>query len=134
MQSDQVVRRTKRHWTRAFKLVAVSRMNEGENVRALGEELGVRAELLYDWHRRHRAGGAAALRSIGGQPKDGTPGFEPPMAPVVPSPGGEQRRIEELERKVGQQLLDLDFFRAALRQVREQRRKNGAPGGEGSTR
>lgn len=134
MRSDRGGRRTKRHWTQAFKLVAVSRMSEGENVAVLGEELGVRAELLYDWHRRYRAGGAAALRSIGGQPKGGAPGFEPPMAPVVPPPGAEQRRIEELERKVGQQQLDLDFFRAALRQVREQRRKTGEPGGEGSTR
>jgi hypothetical protein len=39
-----------------------------------------------------------------------------------------------LERKIGQQQLDLDFFRAALRQVREPRRKRGAPGETGSTR
>jgi transposase len=32
------------------------------------------------------------------------------------------RRIAELERKIGQQQLELDFFRAALRHVRELRR------------
>jgi transposase len=44
-----------------------------------------------------------------------------------------QRRITELERKVGQQALELDFFRAALRHVREQRQPTGAPGETAST-
>jgi hypothetical protein len=32
------------------------------------------------------------------------------------------RRIADLERKIGQQQLELDFFRVALRHVRELRR------------
>jgi transposase len=123
----------KRRWMPAFKLAAVSRMSEGENVQALAEELGARAELLYDWHRRYRSGGAEALRPLG-RPAIGAPGFEAPLALPSRLPDTEQRRIEELERKVGQQQLDLDFFRAALRHVGAQRRKNGAPGGTGSTR
>jgi hypothetical protein len=47
--------------------------------------------------------------------------------------GRAQRRITELERKVGQQALELDFFRAALRRVREQRQPIGAPGETAST-
>jgi hypothetical protein len=43
-------------------------------------------------------------------------------------------RIDELERKIGQQLLDLDFFRAALRHVREQRVRKGDPGEKPSSR
>jgi len=126
--------RTKRRWTAAFKLSAIARMNEAVSVRALADELGVRAELLYDWHRRYRSGGASALRSIGRPARDGS-GFELPAPRPLPAPAGaEQRRIEELERKVGQQQLDLDFFRAALRHVREQRRKNGEPGGTASSR
>lgn len=108
-------------------------MNEGVSVRALADELSVRAELLYDWHRRYRAGGVEALRPMG-RPPIGAPAFEPPSALPLPSPGAEQRRIEELERKLGQQQLDLDFFRTALRHVRAQRRKNGTPGGTASTR
>ena len=106
-------------------------MSEGVNVRALADELSVRAELLYDWHRRYRSGGAEALRPMG-RPPIGAPAFEPRVP--LPSASAEPRRIEELERKIGQQQLDLDFFRAALRHVRSQRRKNGAPGGTGSTR
>jgi transposase len=123
----------KRRWTSAFKLAAVMRMSAGVSVPALAAELSVRAELLYDWHRRYRSGGAAALRPMG-RPPIGAPPFEPPPAEPLLSAGGEQRRIEELERKIGQQQLDLDFFRAALRHVRERRQKTGGPGETGSTR
>jgi hypothetical protein len=45
-----------------------------------------------------------------------------------------QRRIEALERKIGQQQVELDFFQQALRQVRGQRLRSGAPGGTASTK
>jgi uncharacterized coiled-coil protein SlyX len=57
------------------------------------------------------------------------------MAPIdVGDPASAERRIEELERKIGQQQLELDFFRAALRHVREQRLKKGGPGETPSSR
>ena len=134
MSKTKIGTRTKRCWTRAFKLAAVSRMNEVVSVKALAEELGVRGELLYDWHRRYRRGGVAALRPMG-RPPIIAPGFETaPRPSSPPAPGMEQRRIEELERKIGQQQLDLDFFRAALRHVGERRLKKGEPGGTASSR
>jgi transposase len=36
-------------------------------------------------------------------------------------PARAQRRVAELERKIGQQQVDLDFFRRALQHVRETR-------------
>jgi hypothetical protein len=45
-----------------------------------------------------------------------------------------QRRIAALERKIGQQQVELDFFQQALRQVREQRLRSGVPGGTASTK
>jgi hypothetical protein len=39
-----------------------------------------------------------------------------------------------LERKVGQQQVDLDFFRQALQRVRGARRPSAEPGVTGSTR
>jgi transposase len=45
-----------------------------------------------------------------------------------------QRRIAALERKIGQQQVDLDFFQQALRQVRGQRLRSGVPGGTASTK
>jgi transposase len=43
------------------------------------------------------------------------------------------RRIAELERKVGQQHLELDFFRQALRQVEAKRRPIDGSGAKPST-
>jgi hypothetical protein len=40
-----------------------------------------------------------------------------------------QRRIAALERKIGQQQVELDFFQRALLQVRDQRLRSGVPGG-----
>ncbi|TIP79442.1 MAG: helix-turn-helix domain-containing protein, partial [Mesorhizobium sp.] len=45
-----------------------------------------------------------------------------------------RRRIMELEQKVGQQQLDLDFFREALRHFEEDRRRSSAPGETGSSK
>jgi transposase len=50
-----------------------------------------------------------------------------PASPASPSlaahdPAAAARRIADLERKIGQQQLELDFFRAVLRHVRELRR------------
>jgi hypothetical protein len=45
-----------------------------------------------------------------------------------------QRRIAALERTIGQQQVDLDFFRRALRHVEAQRRPSDGPGAPSSTR
>jgi transposase len=126
--------RTKTRWTRAFKLQALSRMEAAADVTALAAELGCRRELLYIWRRKVRAGGADALHPIGRPSNVGKPFDEASAPSSVGAAGSQQRQIEELQRKIGQQQLDLDFFRAALRHVREARLKKGVPGGTASTR
>jgi hypothetical protein len=54
----------------------------------------------------------------------------PPHAELVKA----RARIVDLERKIGQQTLELDFFRKALRQVREKRQPSDGPGAKPSTR
>ena len=120
----------KRRWTQAFKLAAVGRLTKGARIASLAAELGVGERLLYDWYQRYRLGGAAALRPMGRPLSGGV--FEPPS--VLRPAGCEQGRLAELERKIGEQLVDLDFFRAALRRVEARRRVNGGPGGTTSTR
>ena len=121
-------------WPREFKLRALARMDDTVNITALAKELGVQRKLLYIWRRKYQSGGAEALHSIG-RPLNISRPFEAASAPSsLAEVGAEQRRIEELERKVGQQQLELDFFRAALQQVREARRTNGDPGGKASSR
>ena len=123
-----------RRWPQEFKLRAIARMDEAENITALAEELGVSRELMYLWRRKYRAGGADALRRTG-RPLNLDRPIDEVFAPPPPGADGmEQRRIAELERKIGQQQLDLDFFRAALLRVREQRPTKGVPGGKTSSR
>lgn len=127
--------RKSRIFSRAFKLSVVRRMLAGENVSALSRELEVLRKDLYVWRARFRAGGPEALRSRG-RPRKSAP-RPPPDPPDRTEPGeaaAARRRIADLERKIGQQQVELDFFRRALRQVRETRRPTGAPGAAASTR
>ena len=43
-------------------------------------------------------------------------------------------RIAALERMIGQQAVDLDFFQQALQRVGGERQQSGVPGGTASTR
>jgi transposase len=139
--------REERRFTREFKLAALSRMEAGENVSALARELGVRRKYLYQWRDRFRAGGPVALRSRGRPTKAEALAMRPGSAGELPAGGSEgpavaapdalaraERRIAELERKIGQQQVDLDFFQRALRQVGEARQRSGVLGGTASSR
>ena len=103
---------------------ALARFERAENVNELALELGIPRVLLYRWEEKFRAGGAAALKRAGRplRPGEVIAAIEPPD------------RIAELERTIGRQQVELDFFRAALQQVRGPRRRNGGPGGPASTR
>ena len=126
----------RRSFSREFKLEVIGRIEAGESVSALSYELRIKRELLYRWRDAYRAGGGLALRSKRGPPSRAE-ALE--MAAARPSggPGDElaaaQRRIAELERKVGQQQVDLDFFKGALRQIEESRRASDAPGATASS-
>lgn len=136
-----------RLFSRAYKLAALRRMVAGENVSALARELGIRRKYLYQWRERFRAGGPEALRARGRPTKSealaiqahaSRPTSDAGVPLVDPEPpdalSQAQRRVGELERKVGQQQIELDFFQRALRHVRETRRPTGAPGATASTR
>jgi transposase len=120
-----------RVFSRAFKLAAVRRMMAGENVSALSQELQVLRKDLYYWRTRFRAGGPEGLRGKG-RPK------KTEIMALAKEPSGEvekaRERIAELERKIGQQQVDLDFFRQALRRVGGARRPSAEPGAPRSTR
>ena len=126
-----------RQFSREFKLEAVRRILAGEQIRALSEELTVLRKDLYAWRKLFRAGGAEALRPLGRPRKgDGVVGsrVRKQARDVAATDTSAPERVAELERKIGQQQLELDFFRQALRRVREARRLNAGPGVTGSTR
>jgi transposase len=121
-----------RVFSRAFKLAAVRRMIAGEDVSALSRELRVLRKDLYYWRTRFRAGGPEALRGRGRPKKTEA------VPPHPREPSGEieqaRERIAELERKIGQQQVELDFFRQALQRVGGARRPSAKPGAPRSTR
>jgi transposase len=106
-----------------------------ESIVGLADELGVQRRMLYNWCDHLQSGGAAALRRAGRPSRADAAAIEAPAAAAdLTDPAEARRRIEELERKVGQQQLELDFFRAALRHVKELRPRKGGPGETTSTR
>jgi transposase-like protein len=126
-----------RKFNREFKLEAVRRILAGEQIRALSEELTVLRKDLYAWRKLFRAGGAEALRPLG-RPRKGdgvvASRVRKRARDVTAGDSCGPERIAELERKIGQQQVELDFFRQALRRVREARRPNAGAGVTGSTR
>jgi transposase len=120
-----------RAFSTAFKESVVLRLRAGERLGAVADELGIRRKLLYEWRDAYRKLGVAGLNRKRGQkpgskgsgspPGRASPGTPPSpgSAPVAARPGGElaqaKARIAELERVIGRQQVDLDFFRRALR-------------------
>jgi transposase-like protein len=120
-----------RVFSREFKEVAVRRMLAGEKVKALAVELALWPKLLYAWKESFARGGAEALLPPGRPPNAVVKAMAPrpakrsrgrrkrPISPPADTAGeAAQARIAELERKVGQQALELDFFARALRHVK----------------
>jgi transposase-like protein len=102
----------------AFKQMAVERMKEGK-IRALGKELGVPVSGLYRWKQQAEGRSAAGVE--------------------IGEDAG-RRRVQELEKKVkelegviGQKTLELDFFAAALRRIKESRQQRSSVGETAST-
>ena len=120
----------RRVFSREFKLSAVKRMMAGESAASLSREFGVLKGHLYRWCGHFRRGGAEALRPAC-RPRKG-------FGVLDTEPGKDlltaRKSIGELERKIGQQQVELDFFRQALRRVEGARRRSAELGALPSTR
>lgn len=125
-----------RSFSREFKLRAVERLEAGESGTALSRELAVKRTILYRWRDAWRAGGALALRPKRGRPpKAEAAAMARARGPAAQASGlaEARRQIAALERKVGQQQVDLDFFKQALRHVEASRQPSDRPGATAST-
>ena len=119
-----------RSFSREFKLRAVQRMAAGENVSALARELSVKRVIIYRWRDAYRLGGVEALRLRGRPSKSEALGMAAARGRAGKANDLAEARwqIEQLQRKVGQQQLDLDFFKQALRRIEASRRPNDGSG------
>jgi len=106
-----------RTFSTEFKKAVVLRLEVGERIAAVSNELKIRRKLLYEWRAAYRKLGAAGLNRKRGR----KPGGARASPAATPAPLTElaqaQARIAELERKIGKQQMDLDFFREALRLI-----------------
>lgn len=115
----------------ALKRAVVARVEAGEKVLALGRELGVHRQVIYKWLYLSRAG-ELGVRGRGRPTTVQALERQAVVERVEPLAAAE-RRIADLERKVGQQAVELDFFQGALRRIKASRRPNDGPGATGSS-
>jgi transposase-like protein len=105
---------SRRQFTREFKLAAVRRLEEGVSIAEVARGLEVNPNVLHRWRREFRQGPGNAF------------------------PGKGQRRwsegrIAELERKIGQQTLEIDFLQGCWQRIEEQRMLQALSGNPPST-
>ncbi len=123
-----------RVFSHEFKMLTVQRMLDGDRATTLASELNVRRKMLYRWKDAYLSGGAAALRPLGRPRKD----QDPTKPPIPKTKRGEwlqaRQRIAELERKVGRQQLEIDFFEKALQRVKAAQEEEDQRNARRSTR
>ncbi len=105
---------SRRRFTREFKLAAGQRLEQGVSIAEVARALEVNPNVLHRWRREFRQG------------------------PGNVFPGHGQRRwsegrIAELERKIGQQTLEIDFLKGCLQRIEEQRMLQASNGNPQST-
>lgn len=115
-----------RKYSPEFRARALELLKSCSSVSGLARELGIRRKWLYKWRNQARAkpggtGGDAKLPA-------------PAEAVREPENGALRQRVADLERLVGRQTAEIDFFRRALRRVEDRRQSRGETGGEASTK
>ena len=91
----------RRQFTKEFKLAAVRRLEQGVSIAEVARALEVNPNVLHRWRREFRQGPGNAFSGNGKCWSEG--------------------RIAELERKIGQQALEIDFLKGCLQRIEEQR-------------
>jgi transposase len=99
---------------REFKLAAVRRLEQGVSRAEVARALEVNPNVLDRWRREFRQGAGNVFPGNGKQ-------------------RWSEGRIADLERKVGQQRLEIDFLKGCLQRIEEQRMLQALTGGPQST-
>jgi transposase len=107
-----------------FRSAIAQRILNGESVSAISDEFKIKRSVLYRWRDAYRRSGKDGLSKTRGRP----PGS--PTRAVKPKPGetAADRRIAELERRLGRLTMENDFLARAFKRVKEARSKNSASG------
>ena len=106
--------KTRRKFTREFKLAAIEQLESGKSLARAARELEVHENTLRRWKQEYEQ-----------HPGQAFPGLGTARTPP---------REAQLERKIGQMTLEIDFLKKALQRVEEQRVLENAGGGGRFTR
>jgi transposase len=93
---------SRRKFTREFKLAALERIERGESLAAVARALEIHPNLLQRWRQEFHTSPGRAF------PGKGRGRAEPD-------------RVAQLERKIGQQTLEIDFLKGCLQRIEQQR-------------
>lgn len=128
--------RARRRFSREFKLKVIERLEAGESGTALAMEFSIKRTIIYRWRELWRHGGTAALRGKPG-PRTKAEALELERARGAAARANDlaeaRRQIVALQRKIGQQQVDLDFFKQALRHIEASRQPSSGPGATASS-
>ncbi len=93
---------SRRKFTKEFKIAALRQLDGGVSIAAVARSCEVNPSLLHRWRRDFQQ-----------SPKQAFPGLGKKRA--------DENQVAELERKIGQQALEIDFLKRCLRRIEEQR-------------
>ena len=105
---------SRRQFTKEFKLAAVRRLEQGVSIAEMARGVEVNPNVLHRWRREVRQGPSNVFSGQGKQ-------------------RWAEERIAELERKIGQQALEIDFLKGCLQRIEEQRMLQALTGNPPST-
>jgi transposase-like protein len=106
--------KSRRKFTKEFKQTAMSRLGSGQSIAEVARALEVNPSELHRWRRELQEHCGRAFSGVGQK-------------------RAEDSRVAELERKVGQQAMEIDFLKRAWQHVEEQRLLRGLNNGAPST-
>jgi transposase len=106
----------RQEYSRELKIAAMREMDLGKSMAEVARMYQLSPKRLEVWKGEWRAKGELAFPGKGARPQ----------------PRLDAERIAELERKIGQQTMELDCLKKALRRFREQPLPTAANGNAGS--
>jgi transposase len=93
---------SRRKFTTEVKLAAVQRLETGSSIAEVARAFEINPDVLHRWRREFRQGPRNAFPGMGKRRWDET-------------------KVAQLERKVGQQAVEIDFLKGCLQKLEEQR-------------
>lgn len=93
---------SRRKFTKEVKVAAIQRLDAGASVAEVARAFEVNPNLLHRWRKEFRQGPGNAFPGAGKRRWDET-------------------KVAQLERKVGQQTLEIDFLKGCLQRIEEER-------------